>query len=120
MQRNAANLLIVTILFLALAPAVLAPPVRAQDNLPMCITGAQRECGLNNVGECKMGLRRCVNGEWGECDATFPVEEICNDKLDNDCNGLIDDCGSSTFSILLIGSGFALLLVALILSKVGK
>ena len=49
-----------------------------------------------NVGQCADGKQSCVtSGEfaaWGQCSgAVLPVKEICWDKLDNDCNGKVDD-----------------------------
>jgi len=39
---------------------------------------------------CMQGLKYCVNGEWGECDAPYMEFEIC-DGLDNNCNGMVDE-----------------------------
>lgn len=89
--------------------------------LAPCINEDTRDCGFNNVGECQRGERTCINGVWSECEGAIePVEEICDDGFDNDCNGLVDDCGSNTISYILVGSGVMLLFVALILSKLGK
>lgn len=63
-----------------------------------CTAGQQRECysgpeSTRNVGICKVGSQFCVNGEWSDCQGqVLPTKEICEDKLDNDCNGKIDDC----------------------------
>lgn len=51
-------------------------------------------CGLG-VGECSFGEIRkecngCMWGEWGECDAPQPANEICDGK-DNNCDGFTDE-----------------------------
>ncbi|MCB9644711.1 MAG: hypothetical protein H6728_16680 [Myxococcales bacterium] len=63
-----------------------------------CTSGQSRECysgaeSTRNVGICKAGNQLCINGTWSECQGeVLPTKEICDDKLDNDCNGKIDDC----------------------------
>lgn len=57
-----------------------------------CQSGDTQSCGTNNIGECRLGTKTCQNGVWGNCvGAIEPVPEICNDNLDNDCNGVPDD-----------------------------
>ena len=105
--------------FVILALSILAISAAAQIPSP-CMPGDERLCG-SDVGECQKGTVKCTVDGWGSCEGGIkPAEEECTDGLDNDCNGLVDDCGFNTVSIILIGSGFMLLLVALILSKVGK
>lgn len=54
--------------------------------------------GQSEIGECKPGYRTCDDGVWAECLAqNFPEEEVCN-RLDDDCDGeidnaLLDSCG---------------------------
>ncbi|TNE47868.1 MAG: hypothetical protein EP343_18200, partial [Deltaproteobacteria bacterium] len=56
-----------------------------------CTPGEVRSCGTN-VGECRTGQQRCVNGVWSNtCDGeTYPVIESCDGK-DNNCNGRVDE-----------------------------
>ncbi|MEM2138887.1 MAG: thrombospondin type 3 repeat-containing protein, partial [Candidatus Woesearchaeota archaeon] len=49
-----------------------------------------KDCGIN-IGVCKKGLQKCINGKWTECEnAVYPSEEICN-GLDDDCDNLVDE-----------------------------
>jgi hypothetical protein len=70
-----------------------------------CENGAQKPCGVSDVGRCRLGVRTCVGNEWGACEGAIgPRAEECNSQ-DDDCNGLTDDglaracetaCGSGT------------------------
>jgi len=68
------------------------------DNITRsCYTGP---AGTNGVGICHGGTQTCVNGTWSDClEEVTPVKEVCNDGLDNDCDGSTDkkdsDCKSS-------------------------
>lgn len=59
-----------------------------------CYTGP---VSTGNVGLCHGGLRDCVDTgagiyEWNECrDEVLPIAEICDDELDQDCDGTPDD-----------------------------
>ncbi|MCA9539065.1 MAG: hypothetical protein KC620_09260 [Myxococcales bacterium] len=64
-----------------------------------CNPNLHRACfGANpahiNVGPCRAGMQTCgPDGRWGACnDAVLPVDEICNDGIDQNCDGTIDDC----------------------------
>ncbi|MEE2755303.1 MAG: putative metal-binding motif-containing protein [Myxococcota bacterium] len=53
-----------------------------------------RPCGLD-IGECRRGEERCVNGSFGACmNQQSPVAEAC-DGLDNDCDGQQDEDADS-------------------------
>lgn len=53
--------------------------------------GLTRTCG-NNIGACRFGIQACVNGSWSICTGSVgPVSEVCNNSIDDDCNGIADD-----------------------------
>ncbi len=68
-----------------------------------CEDGEQRSCysgpdGTEGVGECVAGTQTCVEGQWGSCaDEVSPTTEICDNGLDDDCDGATDgqdsECG---------------------------
>jgi hypothetical protein len=87
------------------------------DVMP-CVSGEYRPCGIN-VGECRRGVRVCEDGQWSECrGGAGPSEEICGNGKDEDCNGVVDDCIDDTPAFLCIGAGVAILIFALIFSKI--
>ncbi|MBU1898283.1 hypothetical protein KKB55_11095 [Myxococcota bacterium] len=65
------------------------------DEARACYTGP---VGTAGIGACEMGESRCFEGEWGPCEGQAqPRNEVCDDLIDNDCDGAIDgvdrDCG---------------------------
>lgn len=65
----------------------------------VCTPGSTQPCyfgspGTENVGPCKAGVQTCLaNGlSYGTCDGqVVPVQEICANNVDDDCNGAVDD-----------------------------
>ena len=61
-----------------------------------CDEGAEEACysgpeGTRGVGQCTVGLRVCSRGSWSACQGdVWPTREVCNDNIDNDCDGAID------------------------------
>ena len=52
-----------------------------------CASGATAACFIG----CHEGLKACTNGTWGACDAPLVQDELCDDDIDNDCNGGTDE-----------------------------
>ena len=65
----------------------------------VCSPGTTQSCyqgepGTLGVGRCVAGTQTCkANGlEWTPCQGqVLPQWEICNNQVDDDCNGLVDD-----------------------------
>ena len=61
-----------------------------------CTHGDTRACyegpaGTAGVGQCAEGTRLCISGTWGACPyQVLPHDEICDDGIDNDCDGTTD------------------------------
>ena len=53
--------------------------------------GLTKLCGETDIGQCTYGTENCTdNGDWVDCDALMPDEEIC-DGEDNDCDEETDE-----------------------------
>ncbi|MCB0331022.1 MAG: hypothetical protein KDD70_15230 [Bdellovibrionales bacterium] len=60
----------------------------------ICEPNTTEFCG-SIVGACFPGERTCSNdgANWSACTDISPVEEVCGDNSDNDCDSLVDeDC----------------------------
>jgi hypothetical protein len=44
-----------------------------------------------NVGACRAGVMRCLNGEEVVSGQVLPITEICGNNVDDDCDGLTDE-----------------------------
>ena len=63
------------------------------DETCSCIHGQSEACG-EAVGVCPQGVRYCERGSWGECQLSYDpatLVELCDDGLDNDCDGRTDE-----------------------------
>ncbi|MCK6509515.1 hypothetical protein L6R29_06060 [Myxococcota bacterium] len=76
-----------------------------------CVTGSVKACysgpqGTQGQGICREGLQIRQQGVWGDCLLqVLPTTEICNNNLDDDCNGKIDDCKAEATPELLAEGG---------------
>jgi hypothetical protein len=65
----------------------------------LCQPGATQACysgpsATRSRGQCKDGVQTCDPGgmKWGECAGeVLPASEICNDGIDNSCDGQVDE-----------------------------
>lgn len=48
----------------------------------------EQSCG---VGACAVTVPVCANGKPVQCEPRTPTREICGDKIDNNCNGEVDE-----------------------------
>jgi hypothetical protein len=51
-----------------------------------CTNGQTEPCG---IGVCA-GQRVCQDGHWSACDGNSPTSEVCDNDLDDDCDGMTD------------------------------
>ncbi len=58
-----------------------------------CKDGEERPCGSAAVGICKPGKQVCSGKQWGACQGGIDPQpqEICDNKLDDNCNGQADE-----------------------------
>jgi len=80
----------------------------------VCTDGASQQCysgpaGTQGVGVCKNGTQKCAGGQWGACEGeVLPIDEVCN-KLDDNCNGQLDEnfppitCGKGACTMMVDG-----------------
>jgi hypothetical protein len=69
------------------------------DGPCLCKPGDTQPCydgapGTQNVGPCKAGVQTCAPSglAWGACQGeVLPQPEICGNKIDDDCDGVVDD-----------------------------
>jgi len=60
-----------------------------EGTVEQCYPG---EPASRGIGQCADGSRTCAGGRWGACDGyRLPEDEICDDLLDNDCDGITDE-----------------------------
>ncbi len=99
----------------------LSSPALAQIEMSpesVCTEGNTRPCRAN-VGECEYGVSTCVNGEWSICEGGVePALEICDNGKDDNCNGLVDECVTELWPILII-LGVLFLVTMVLLIKMG-
>ena len=62
-----------------------------------CPTGATRSCyggpaGTSGRGACRGGEQTCNGSGWTSCvGAVTPIPEVCSNRIDDDCDGMVDD-----------------------------
>ncbi len=91
-----------TILCIPVLVLLLAAAFPLSANAQFCEGNETRPCP--EIGICKGAVRHCMNGVWGDCEGGVQPEpvEICNNGLDDDCNGLVDECVNSVWIVLII------------------
>lgn len=72
------------------------PADEDNDGVPDCIaecrTGTKETCEIEGLkGICAVGEKICQKGKWGGCvGVNKPTKEVCDNKFDDDCDGLLD------------------------------
>lgn len=66
-----------------------------------CEGAETRECPLG--GRCAGSVQVCVGGLWAEECAVTPIEEICGNGVDDDCDGEVDEGCMCTGTVRLCG-----------------
>jgi beta-lactamase superfamily II metal-dependent hydrolase len=77
------------------------------NDTAVCSEGETRSCGTTDIGACSLGLETCGGGAWGACEGAMePVAEICDNGLDDDCDGATDDadadCATGAPGLLMV------------------
>lgn len=85
--------------------AIATTQVEVEGEPPPCTTGDEQACysgpaGTEGVAMCVGGTQQCGPAGWGECvGEVTPQIEVCDDGIDNDCDGdgdgLDTDCGGA-------------------------
>ena len=76
-----------------------------------CTPAATSTCDTHLYGICSTGTKTCsAQGTWGQCvPNNQAVTEICDNQLDDDCDGHIDaedtDCKTTTTTVPPTGGG---------------
>ncbi|HWB81110.1 MAG TPA: MopE-related protein [Nannocystaceae bacterium] len=68
--------------------------------------GGGGACFTGIPGPCSVGVNTCSGGAVGCQQTVFPVADSCNDGIDNDCDGTVDD-GCCAHSICAQGGALA-------------